>query len=89
MFSTTTILSSMTSPTAAARPPSVIRLKLWPRTFIAMKVTTIVTGTTRPVISAVPQSRRNSQMIRPARKRPMMIASRTLAIDSLTMFDWS
>ena len=87
MFSTTTILSSMTSPTAAARPPSVIRLKLWPSIFIAMNVTTIVTGTTSPVMTAVPQSRRNSQMIRPARNSPMMIASRTLAIDSLTMFD--
>ena len=40
-------------------------------------------------MTAVPQSRRNSQMISPARNRPMMIASRTLAIDSLTMFDWS
>ncbi len=75
MFSTTTILSSMTRPTAAASPPSVIRLKLCPRTFITMNVSTIVTGTTRPVMTAVPQSRRNSQMISPARNRPMMIAS--------------
>ena len=87
MFSTTTILSSITRPTAAASPPSVIRLKLWPSIFIAMKVTTIVTGTTRPVITAVPQSRRKSQMMSPARNKPTMIASRTLAIDSVTMFD--
>ena len=87
MFSTTTILSSMTSPTAAASPPSVIRLNVWPRIFIAMKVTTIVTGTTSPVITAVPQSRRKSQMMRPARASPMMMASRTLAIDSVTMLD--
>ncbi len=87
MFSTTTILSSMTRPTAAARPPSVIRLKVWPRIFITMNVTTIVTGTTSPVITAVPQSRRNSQMISPARNNPMMMASRTLAIDSVTMPD--
>ena len=89
MFSTTTILSSITRPTAAARPPSVIRLKLWPSIFIAMNVMTIVTGTTSPVITAVPQSRRKSQMMRPARNRPMTIASRTLAIDSWTMLDWS
>ena len=48
MFSTTTILSSITRPTAAARPPSVIRLKLWPSIFIAMNVTTIVTGHDEP-----------------------------------------
>ena len=33
IFSRTTIASSMTRPTAAARPPSVIRLKLWPVNF--------------------------------------------------------
>ncbi len=89
MFSTTTILSSMTNPTAAASPPKVIMLKLSPRIFMAIKVTKIVAGTTRPVMTAVPQSRRNSQMMKPARKSPMMIASRTLAIDSFTMLDWS
>ena len=47
-----------------------------------MNVTTIVTGTTSPVITAVPQSRRKSQMIKPASSNPMMIASRTLSIDS-------
>ena len=31
IFSTTTMASSITSPTAAARPPSVIRLKLSPK----------------------------------------------------------
>ena len=46
--------STLTRPTAAARPPSVIRLKLCPRIFIAMNVTTIVTGTTSPVMIAVP-----------------------------------
>ena len=54
---------------------------------MAMKVTTIVTGTTRPVMTAVPQSLRNSQMMNPARNNPITMASRTLAIDSLTMSD--
>ena len=89
MFSTTTMASSITSPPAAARPPSVIILKLWPRIFMAMNVTKIATGITSPVISAVPKSRRNSQMMNPASKSPMMIASRTLAMDSRTMLDWS
>ncbi len=39
MFSTTTMASSITNPPAAASPPSVIMLKLWPSTFMAMKVT--------------------------------------------------
>ena len=52
-----------------------------------MNVTTMVTGTTSPVMTAVPQSRKNSQMIKAASKRPMMIASRTLAMDSFTMLD--
>ena len=89
MFSTTTMASSITSPPAAASPPSVIMLKLWPRIFMAMNVTKMATGITRPVISAVPQSRRNSQMINPASNSPMMMASRTLPIESRTMLDWS
>ena len=52
-----------------------------------MKVTTIVTGTTKPVMIAVPQSRRKSQITTPARRSPMMMASRTLKIDALTMLD--
>ncbi len=89
MFSTTTIASSMTSPPAAASPPSVIMLKLCPIIFSAMNVTQIVTGTTSPVITAVPRSRRKSQMISPVSNSPMMIASRTLPIDSFTILDWS
>ncbi len=89
MFSTTTIASSMTRPTAAARPPSVIRLKLCPSIFITMNVTTIVTGTTRPVLTAAPHSRRNSQIMIAASTSPMTIASRTLLIESSTMPDWS
>ena len=89
IFSTTTIASSITSPPAAASPPNVIMLKLWPMIFITMNVTIIVTGTTRPVMMAVPQSRRKSQIISPARKSPMTIASRTLPIEALTMLDWS
>ena len=52
-----------------------------------MNVTAIVAGITRPATSDVPQSRRNSTMISDASTRPMMIASRTLVIESLTMSD--
>ncbi len=89
MFSTTTMASSITSPTAAARPPSVIRLNVWPNARRMMNVTAMVAGITRPATSEVPQSRRNSTMIREARTRPSRIASRTLLMDSMTISDWS
>ena len=87
MFSTTTIASSMTRPTAAASPPSVIRLKLSPSTRSVMNVTASVAGITRPATSEVPQSRRNSTMISDASTSPMITASRTLVIESLTSSD--
>ena len=59
MFSTTTMASSITRPPAAARPPSVIMLKLWPIILSTTKVTQMVTGTTTPARTAVPRSRRN------------------------------
>ena len=46
MFSTMTMASSMTTPTAAARPPSVIRLKLMSKSFRKTMVTRMATGIT-------------------------------------------
>ncbi len=89
MFSTTTIASSITSPTAAARPPSVIRLKLWPSARSVMKLTATVAGITSPATIEVPQSRRNSTRISDASNSPIRMASRTLLIESLTISDWS
>ena len=81
--------SSMTNPTAAARPPSVIRLKLWPITLSTMKVISTVTGITSAAMADVPQSRRNSTMMTDASTSPIRIASRTLLMDSVTICDWS
>jgi hypothetical protein len=89
MFSTTTMASSMTRPTAAARPPSVIRLKLSPRARSTIKVIASVAGITRPATSEVPQSRRNRTMISDASTTPISTASRTLLIESFTRSDWS
>ncbi len=89
MFSTTTMASSMTSPTAAASPPRVIRLKLSPMTRRAMKVSATVAGITSPATRDVPQSRRNSTRISDARTSPTRMASRTLLMESLTISDWS
>ena len=87
MFSTTTMASSITSPTAAASPPSVIRLKLSPMICSAMNVTPMVAGITSPATSEVPQSRRNRTMMSDARIRPSRMASRTLSMESFTSSD--
>ena len=89
MFSTTTMASSITSPTAAASPPSVIRLKLWPRSAQRDEGHRMVAGITSPATSDVPQSRRNSTMMMEARIRPIRMASRTLLMESPTISDWS
>ena len=54
-----------------------------------MNVTAMVAGMTRPATSEVPQSRRNSTMMREASARPIRMASRTLLIESSTISDWS
>src|ERR1019366_7349100 len=89
MFSTTTMASSITSPMAAARPPSVIRLKLWPMPQSTRMVTAMVTGMTRPATSDDVQSRRKRNRMMQARISPMKMASRTLEIESRTSCDWS
>ena len=52
-----------------------------------MKVIASVAGMTMPATSDVPQSRRNQTMISDASTMPMITASRTLAIESLTRSD--
>ena len=79
--------SSITRPTAAASPPSVIRLKLWPIIFRAINVTVTVTGITNPATIEVPQSRRKTTRMMDARMRPIKIASRTLLMDWFTIKD--
>jgi hypothetical protein len=87
MFSRTTIASSITSPTAAAKPPRVIKLKLWPVIFSTMKVTKSVAGITNPATSEVPQSRKNKTRMAEDNSKPSSTASRTLEIESRTMVD--
>ena len=89
IFSRTTMASSMTNPTAAARPPKVMRLKDWPVSFRTIKVMSNVAGITRPATSDVPQSRRNRTRMMEESNNPSKTASRTLAMDSRTMVDWS
>ena len=96
MLSTTTIASSITSPTAAAIPPSVIRLKLVPSSFIATSAARIVTGMTTTATAAVPTVAphrcpllRNPTMIPTDKSSPNRMLSHTLPTDSFTRIDWS
>ena len=89
MFSTTTIASSITSPTAAASPPSVIRSKLSPSHRSTISVIAMVAGITSPATMELPQSRRKSTRIIAASTSPIRMASRTLVIESRTNCDWS
>ena len=89
MFSRTTMASSMTRPTAAARPPSVIRLKDCPVNFRTMNVMRSVTGITIPATKEVPQSRKKRTRIMDESRIPSNTASRTLEMESWTMVDWS
>ncbi len=87
IFSSTTMASSMTKPTAAASPPRVIRLKLWPVKRSTMKVMSSVTGMTSPATNDVPQSRKNSTSTTEDNRMPRRTASRTLEIESWTIMD--
>ncbi len=87
MFSSTTMASSMTRPTAAASPPRVIRLKLWPVNLRTMKVMSSVAGMTKPATSELPQSRKKSTRMIEESTNPSSTASRTLEMESWTMVD--
>ncbi len=87
MFSTTTIASSMTSPTPMARPPRVIRLSPWPSKRITPNVMTMVRGITTPAIRVMRQLRRKNSRTRVESTSPIKIASRRLSIAEETRID--
>ena len=79
--------SSITNPTAAARPPKVIRLKLCPVSLSTINVISSVTGMTNAATNEEPQSRKKITRIPEDRMMPIRTASRTLAMESLTIVD--
>ena len=74
----------MNSPIPAARPPSVIMLKLSPNAFITTKVIASVHGTTIAAMIAFIMLPVKSSTTSTASTRPSTIASRTLLNDSVT-----
>ena len=87
--SSMTTASSTTRPTAAARPPRVIMLKL----ICSMKSTRQAEANTAGSISAVISisrgERRKANSTAPASTAPRAMASRTLAAADVTSSDWS
>lgn len=70
MCSTVTIVSSITSPTAAAAPPSVIMLRLIPRMESNRPVIASTAGTTRMPMAVTRQLRRKAKSTTAARPTP-------------------
>ena len=85
--STTTIASSITSPIAAATPPSVIRLKLSLAAASATSVARTVTGITSTAVTVVRQLLRKPYRIATDRNSPKAIASHTPRTDARTSSD--
>ncbi len=77
--STMTMVSSMIRPTAAAAPPSVMMLRLIPRTLSIRAVAASTDGTITMATRVIFQLRRKRNSTRTARPEPIRMASRTLA----------
>ena len=89
MFSTITMASSITTPIDAARPPSVIRLKLMWNSFMNTTAASSAAGMTSAATTVVRHFFRKPTSTRTERPRPIRMLSRTLRIDSRTRIDWS
>ena len=70
MFSMTTTASSTISPTASARPPSVMMLSDWPSMYAAKNVPSTEIGSETATISVERSECRNSRMMSTARIAP-------------------
>ncbi len=70
MFSISTVASSTRTPTASARPPSVMMLMVWPVAQSRTTAASSANGIFMTTISALRQSRRKISTIRPVSAAP-------------------
>ena len=77
MFSIETVASSTSTPTASARPPSVMMLIVCPVAQNAMTAANSANGMFITTISALRQSRKNSNTTSPVRSAPINNRSRS------------
>ncbi len=89
IFSMVTVASSTRMPTASARPPSDIRLIVWPRKLSTITDVRMESGIEMAMISVLRQLPRKTRIMMPVRQAAMM-ASRTTPLTALvTKTDWS
>jgi hypothetical protein len=89
MFSSTTMASSMTMPTASVSASSVIMLSVKPMPHIRAKVLAIEVGMAMAAMTVERQLRRNSSTTRAARKAPTTRCSWTVSTAALMYSDSS
>ncbi len=89
MFSSTTIASSMTMPTASVRPRSVIVFSVKPSTRIRVKLAMSEAGIDRALMIIAGMLRMKSSTTRLARRLPRMRCSWSAAIEALMKRDSS
>ena len=89
MFSSTTIASSMTIPTASVRASIVIELSVKPWNQIRPKVAMIDVGMAIAAMNVERQFHRNTSTTAAARIEPTIRCSSTLLIDALMNSDMS
>ncbi len=89
MCSIITMTSSISRPIAAAMPPSVMMLKVMPRTESSSTVISTDSGTTIIATSVTRQLRRNASITSAANTSPIRIASSSAAIEERTSSVWS
>ena len=89
MFSISTVASSTSTPTASARPPSVMMLIVCPVAHSNTTAASSANGMFSTTISALRQSRRNNSTIRPVSSAPSSPSVTRPRIEFVTYGDWS
>src|SRR5215475_7779120 len=89
MFSMVTVASSTRMPTASAKPPSVMMLKVSPRKLSIMTDVRIDNGMEIAMMTVLRQFPRNSKIIRPVRHAAITASRITPLIDPRTKIDCS
>src|SRR2546422_4048097 len=88
-FSSSTVVSSTTIPTARASPPRVMTFSVWPRRYMVMTDTRSDSGIDRMTINVLRQLPRNRRIMRPVRPAAIAPSVTTPRTAARTKSDWS
>ena len=89
MFSSSTMESSTSRPTARASPPSVKTLSVWPSMYMATSVSSSDSGMAMEMMTVETKERRKIRMTRKARMEPTVASCQRLWMDWRMYVDWS